>query len=183
MEQLKKERMTGYRKPTEWERRKIQQYMLSELRNTKKRIFVGMILCGFVALSLIATVITEFSSAFWGMSAVWTTLAMIFVLGFLTLLKRKRWNHILTENIRTGSFEVMDCKSYETDLSGDMVGGIVKIYNANEQYCRDSFAMDIESIKKCRENPSLGFLLMRTTCGVEKEEIYELFTEIKLERR
>lgn len=183
MEQIKKERITGYRKPTQWERSKIQNYMLSELRNTKRRIFTGTILCGLVALSLIVTVITEFSSASLGMSVVWTTLAMIFTLSFLVLLKRKRWNYILTENIRTGSFEVMDCKAYETDLSGDMIGGIVKIYNAKGQYCQDSFAMDMESIKECRKNPSLDFLLMRTTCGVEKEDIYELFTERKLERR
>ena len=182
MEQIKKERITGYRKPTEWERSKIQNYMLSELRNTKRRIFTGTILCGLVALSLIVTVITEFSSASLGMSVVWTTLAMIFTLSFLVLLKRKRWNYILTENIRTGSFEVMDCKAYETDLSGDMVGGIVKIYTEQGQYCWDSFAMDINSIKECRKNPSLCFLLMKTTCGVEKEELYELFTEKKLER-
>lgn len=66
----------------------------------------------------------------------------------------------------------MNCQAYETDLSGDMVGGIVKIYNEQGQYCLDSFAMDINSIKECRKNPSLCFLLMKTTCGVEKEELY-----------
>lgn len=40
----------------------------------------------------------------------------------------------------------MNCQAYETDLSGDMVGGIVKIYNEQGQYCLDSFAMDINII-------------------------------------
>ena len=182
MEQIKKDQLIGYREPTEWESVRIQNYMLAELKNTKRRIVIGTTFCGLVAFSLAITVFTEFPSAPLGLSAIWTTLGVIFTIAFLTLLNRKRWNSILTETVRTGNFQVMNCKAYETDLSGDMVGGIVKIYTEQGQYCWDSFAMDINSIKECRKNPSLCFLLMKTTCGVEKEELYELFTEKKLER-
>lgn len=184
MYQVKKNELTGYRLPTELEKKKIQEYMMKELARIRRSIMIGTVLCTVVESCLIITLITRFSDSPLGLYIVWTTMAIILMMGFLTLLKRMQWNRRHIENIRTGSFQVMDCKAYEANPDADIVdGGTVKIYNEQGQYSRDSFTADFESVKMCSENPSVWFLLMKTTCGVEKEELYELFTERKLERR
>ena len=184
MYQVKKNELTGYRLPAEWEKKKIQEYMMKELARLRRSIMIGTVLCAVVESCLIITLITRFSDSPLGLYIVWTTMAIILMMGFLTLLKRMQWNRRHMENIRTGSFQVMDCKAYEANPDADIVeGGTVKIYNEQGQYSRDSFKADFESVKKSSENPSVWFLLMKTTCGVEKEELYELFTEKKLERR
>lgn len=184
MYQVKKNELTGYRLPNQWEKKKIQEYMLKELARLKRSILIGTVLCGTVEICLIITLVTGFSDSPLGLNIVWTTIAVIFMMGFVTLLRRMRWNRRYIENIRTGSFQVMDCKAYEANPDADIVeGGTVKIHNEQGQYSSDSFTSDFESVKMCRENPSVWFLLMKTTCGVEKEELYELFTERKLERR
>lgn len=184
MYQVQKKDLTGYRQPVQWEKKRIQEYMLKELARARRSILIGTVLCGVAEACLFIILVTGFSGSPLGLNIVWATMALVFMMGFLTLLKRMQWNRRYIKNIRTGSFQVMDCKAYEANPDADIVnGGTVKIYNEQGQYSRDSFTADFESVKMCSENPSVWFLLMKTTCGVEKEELYELFTERKLERR
>lgn len=183
MNQVKKEKLTGFRLPTEWEKAGIQRYLIPELKKTGQSIFVGGLFCGIADLSFILSMLTKFSNASMGVLILWAAFVMILTLGFRTLLKRSKVNRKLTENIQQGIFEVLDCKAYETDMSTDNVEGRgVKIYNDLGQYCEELFIADIESVRESRENKSLWFLLMKTTCDSGKEYRYELFTERKLER-
>ena len=170
--------MDGYRMPTQWEKEHICLYMVRDLRKTRGIMVIGSLLAligsfsMFYALFKLNTMKTY---------VLYGILFLLFSAGFITLIKRLRWNKIYQNAIQSGAFEVMDCTVYDIDISPETGSEpAAKIKNKKGQKSERGYGIDYDSAMLVRENPSLPFVLMKTTIGVEKEELYELFSERKM---
>lgn len=180
MRKFKNDELTGYRPPTQWEKEHICLYMARNLKKIRKVMVTGAVLAGISSFALFCTLFMEKISTV-RMYMLYGSLLMLFFTGFLKILKRIRWNGIYQTAIQSGAFEIMDCTAFDIDMCTESGSEpVAKIRNKQGQESTCYFSIDYDSAKLVKEDSNLPFYLMKTKIGIEKEELYELFSERKM---
>lgn len=178
MRKFKNDELTGYRPPTQWEKEHICLYMVRDLKKTRRVMVIGSILALIGSFSMFYAL---FKLNTMKMHVLYGILFLLFSAGLLTILKRLRWNRAYQNAIQSGSFEIMDCTAFDIDMCTESGSGpAAKIRNKQGQESICYFSIDHDSAKLVKDNPNLPFYLMKTKIGIEKEELYELFSERKM---
>lgn len=175
MEKVKKEQLTGYRRPTESERSSIQRYLLPELYRKQRKMrrltaFLGCV-TGIFCISILMKLWEK--DCHTGELGVMIVLTLLMLWGLLSVGKSRTKKRLLTAGIREGDFDVLDCISDRFDTDVETVGkGVVLIGDRNGHHCTDYFLIDYETAREYRGENHIPMLLMR-----EKEmEYYVLFS-------
>lgn len=174
MNVVDRQMLTGFRRPTAWEKEVIEQ----ELRRRNRRylrvmsflksvfsVAAGGILLGCLSGSGDRTlVMTSSDFLLFGL--------MVWVIFRIRMGRKKiRW---FLDEISRGEFQVLDCRAYEESFDVDSAGkAVVKIHNEAGQYCRDWFPLKRELVSVCRQNPETRLLLMKGSL-----DTYELFGDV-----
>lgn len=186
MEKIQKEHLTGFRSPSQSEKKKIQAYLLKEFNRIRRLMRSGSIVFAVLFVSMLSGVVEQVKESFFnsGELIVNFMLTILFAGCFLLLHERRVRNRILIEKIGQGEFFVLDCHIYEIDMATDKAETAdVYICTRDGQYCRDRFRVDLNTVLIYQQGGEIPLLLMKCSVSGKNMDYFEMFTEEKLQIR
>lgn len=166
VKQLRPVDLKGYRKPSEYEKRKIFYLMQPELEKNRKqlRILSSSLACCCVAATA-AVIFKLLEGGFHNRELIFL-IAVVLVLWvcFIAANKSIVTNKTLERNLQSGHFEVLDCIpffQYYNQEEGRTEGS-VKVQTRDGVPCMVNYVVDIETALKCErgEGKNIQMLLM-----------------------
>lgn len=166
VKQLRPVDLKGYRKPSEYEKRKIFHLMQPELEKNRRqlRILSSSLACCSVAATA-AVIFKLLEGGFHNRELIFLV-AVVLVLWvcFIAANKSIVTNKTLERNLQSGHFEVLDCIpffQYYNQEEGRTEGS-VKVQTRDGVPCMVNYVVDIETALKCErgEGKNIQMLLM-----------------------
>lgn len=175
VQSVRKEQLTGFRRPTESECSGMQDRVLKRLKRTNRTNGFWCIFLGIIDISMLLSLggMNGASSEMMGT----LVLAVILTAAVAALWIHGRSNRVLAGKVSRGEFVVLDCRVWELDVSVKIQNGaLVRISSMAGQCCADGFRLRRGRVEEWKQNKDMAFILMK--CKNEKskdKDFYELF--------
>lgn len=179
MKQVKKDELSGFRIPEAREREVMQKKIIPQLKLERRVMKYWFWICVFFDVCFLIRLVTGYHELLTGELAVGGVFAVGLAVAVILLCRGFSRNRLLMKLIADGSFEVLDCKAYQTGPSTDTVGyGTVRICTEQGQYCEDNFIVDLLSMQEWSNRRDMNFWLLKCSYGDSGDNAYyELFSE------
>lgn len=173
---IPKEKLRGYRAPTEFELNKILHYLTIKTKRERRPMNFWSAVCSVIAGSGIISILHQPLQRQLGTLLVMVLMTAVSIIGVVLIRRSKSDKRNLLKQTEMRNCKVMDCKAYHVSFSMRLNSkAVVKVYNDSGQYCSDDFLIDIESAQKYQSDPETPFLLFN--CN----DYYELISDKRME--
>lgn len=171
-----KDRLEGFRSPTETEKGKITDYFRTKISGELRPMTFWTVICGAFAGGFLLNFAANVNPGDRKEDMICLVfLCVMAVIIFNLRLSRKK-KKMLLHTIIDGKYGLMECKVYEERFDISLTGEAeVRVYNEKGQYCNTFFTIDEITAKKCKENEHVCLLLLK--CG---DDFYELLSEQRM---
>lgn len=156
--------LKGYRRPTQYEKQQIWNYMESELLKYRKQMkFFNIVFICF-ATAMTMSVISHFVGGMIDKKNLVVEIIITMILWIVSVALRKGiiTNKRMTMHVQNGEYEVIECLSYGYHYAqeGGRTEGSVKIQTKDGLVCEGNFVVDIETALLSEKGEILPLLLL-----------------------
>ncbi len=176
MDYVKKTDLTGFRKPTAIENRRIILYVNKKIKKELRPMNFWLAVCSVISGAAFINLITDFRLQLTGDSFIEILFFIAAFIGLILIRKSSKTKKILLKKFAKEDYLVLDCEMYEVFFSNNLNSEAeANIFNSLNQYCTDKFLIDHETAKKFKSGYKVKLILVKCV------DYYELLSENRLE--